>query len=101
MWDKVFTTFCDFHSHIQNFQHIRPKLLLLTISYMVLNGICNSFFYFICGILFISKHNIFFIFFSSMCAFLKKAHTFLRLGSGRGRCAAPAPCVFDNTESKY
>ncbi|MFS7996678.1 hypothetical protein Hanom_Chr12g01132661 [Helianthus anomalus] len=35
--------------------------------------------------------------FFSMCAFLKKKPTlFLRLGSGRGRCASPAPCVFDN-----
>ncbi|MFS7930746.1 hypothetical protein Hanom_Chr04g00347901 [Helianthus anomalus] len=40
-------------------------------------------------------------FFFSMCALLKKAHVFfcaLRLGSGRGRCASPAPCVFDNID---
>ncbi|MFS7959362.1 hypothetical protein Hanom_Chr08g00690161 [Helianthus anomalus] len=46
---------------------------------MILNGIYNSFFYFICGILFISKNNIFFIFFSLCALFLKKPTLFLRL----------------------
>ncbi|MFS7960324.1 hypothetical protein Hanom_Chr08g00701901 [Helianthus anomalus] len=53
--------------------------------------------FFICGILLFSKHNIFYIFFS-MCAFLKKAHSFLRLAP-RLR-ARPAPCVFDNIRLK-
>ncbi|MFS7928136.1 hypothetical protein Hanom_Chr04g00317281 [Helianthus anomalus] len=39
----------------------------------------------------------YFLYFFSLCAlFLKKPTLFLRLGSGRGRCASPAPCVFDN-----
>ncbi|MFS7905757.1 hypothetical protein Hanom_Chr01g00051411 [Helianthus anomalus] len=48
-----------------------------------------------------SKHKIFFIFFALCALFLKKAHAFfcaLRLGSGLGRCASPAPCVFDNID---
>ncbi|KAJ0457811.1 hypothetical protein HanIR_Chr15g0778011 [Helianthus annuus] len=68
---------------------------------MILNGIYNSFFFFF--ILYVesylfSKHNIFFTFFSPCALFLKSPRFFcaLRLGSGRSRCASPAPCVFDN-----
>ncbi|MFS7943319.1 hypothetical protein Hanom_Chr06g00498881 [Helianthus anomalus] len=39
----------------------------------------------------------YFLYFFSLCAlFLRWPTLFLRLDSRRGRCASPAPCVFDN-----
>ncbi|MFS7949799.1 hypothetical protein Hanom_Chr06g00575771 [Helianthus anomalus] len=48
---------------------------------MILNGIYNSFFFFILYVesYLFSKHNIFFIFFSLCAFFLKKPTFFLRL----------------------
>ncbi|MFS7994797.1 hypothetical protein Hanom_Chr12g01110311 [Helianthus anomalus] len=64
---------------------------------MILNGIYNSFFLFYMWNLSYFQSITYFLYFFSLCTLFLKKPT-LRLGSGRGRCASPAPGVFDNIE---
>ncbi|MFS8026694.1 hypothetical protein Hanom_Chr16g01489721 [Helianthus anomalus] len=76
MRDIVFTTF---YSHTQNLQHISPKLLQLTISSMILNGIYNSFFFYMWNLIYFQSITYFLYFFSLCALFLKSPRFFCAL----------------------